>query len=131
MAKHDPLETLRQIRGFALEAGELAAKGSRNELESNLGYRRHAERIAELIGEAATRLPAGIRTAWPEVPWRQIISMRNWLIHGYDGIDADILWDVLDSRAAELVEKLDEIIAFLSTAGHEMFASEEPQAPEA
>jgi uncharacterized protein with HEPN domain len=45
------------------------------------------------------------------VPWRQIISMRNWLIHGYDGIDADILWDVLDFRAGELVKQLDHIIA--------------------
>ena len=67
--------------------------------------------MAELIGEAATRLPVEVRDEWPEVPWRQIISMRNWLIHGYDGIDADILWDVLDHRAAELVKHLDQIIA--------------------
>lgn len=111
MAMRDPLATLRQMRGFALEANELAAKGSREELDRSLGFRRHAERVAELIGEAATRLPEEVRVGWPQIPWRQIISMRNWLIHGYDGIDADILWDVLDFRAAELIMWLDEIIA--------------------
>jgi uncharacterized protein with HEPN domain len=67
--------------------------------------------VAELIGEAATRLPDDLRESWPDVPWRQIISMRNWLIHGYDGIDAEILWDVLDFRAEELMKQLDQIIA--------------------
>ena len=67
--------------------------------------------VAELIGEAATRLPDELRDAWPDVPWRQIISMRNWLIHGYDGIDSDILWDVLNFRAEDLIVQLDEIIA--------------------
>jgi uncharacterized protein with HEPN domain len=36
--------------------------------------------------------------------------MRNWLIHGYDGIDADILWDVLHTRAGELIGHLDAMI---------------------
>jgi uncharacterized protein with HEPN domain len=37
--------------------------------------------------------------------------MRNWLIHGYDGIDAEILWDVLDFCAGELIRQLEAIIA--------------------
>ena len=110
MAKRDPLETLRQMRAFAKEASELADAGSRESLDDDLGFRRHAERVAELIGEAATRLPDELKDAWPDVPWRQMISMRNWLIHGYDGIDAEILWDVLDFRSRELILQLDRII---------------------
>lgn len=79
-------------------------------LESDLGYRRHAERIAELIGESATRLPEEVRRCWPDIPWKQMIGMRNWLIHGYDGIDPEILWDVLESRAGELVGQIDDIL---------------------
>ena len=110
MAKCDPLETLRQMRGFAEEARDLAAAGSRELLDRDLGYRRHAERVAELIGEVATRLPDDLRAEWSEVPWRQVIGLRNWLIHGYDGIDTEILWDVLAFRAAELVAHLNAII---------------------
>jgi len=113
MAKRDPLETLRQMRSFAVEASELAATGNRAALDDDLGFRRHAERVAELIGEAATRLPEELRDAWPDVPWRPMIRMRNWLIHGYDGIDAEILWDVLDLRSGELIVQLDEIIETL------------------
>ena len=111
MATRDPLDTLRQMREFSLEAKQLAASGSRKILDEELGFRRHAERVAELIGEAASRLPDDVRESWPSVPWRQMIGMRNWLIHGYDGIDADILWDVLSCRAEELIRQIDEIIA--------------------
>ena len=78
--------------------------------------RRHAERVAKLIGEAATRLPEDLRDAWPEVPWRQISSIRNCLIHGYDGIDAEILWDVLDLRSRDLIVQLDEIVTAVESA---------------
>lgn len=56
MAKRDPLETLRQMRGFAQEAWDLPISGGFGMLGSDLGYRRHTERVAELIGEVATRV---------------------------------------------------------------------------
>jgi uncharacterized protein with HEPN domain len=107
------------MREFALEASQLAARGSRALLDEDLGFRRHAERVAELIGEAATRLPDEVRDAWPSVPWRQMIGMRNWLIHGYDGVDTDILWDVLSWRAEELIRQIDEILRMSRSNRHE------------
>lgn len=48
-------------------------------------------RKLELIGEAATHVPDDVRTAHPQVLWRQVVATRNRLIHGYLGIDNDTL----------------------------------------
>ena len=63
-------------------------------------------RNIELIGEAATRIPDGIRSAHPEIPWRMIIATRNRLIHGYLGIDNDTLWSIIQDDIPELVSRL-------------------------
>ena len=57
MSKHEALATLRQLKEFAEEAAGLAKGRSRADLAADLGFRRHAERVAELIGEACNRLP--------------------------------------------------------------------------
>ncbi|WP_418953553.1 DUF86 domain-containing protein [Zeimonas sediminis] len=57
----------------------------------------------ELIGEAATHIPAEIRAANPQIPWRQIIATRNRLIHGYLGIDDDTLWSIVEADIPALL----------------------------
>lgn len=59
-------------------------------------------RNVELLGEAAARLPEEVRDAMPDVPWIAIIGMRHRLAHAYFGIDADILWDVVEIEAPAL-----------------------------
>ena len=49
-------------------------------------------RNLELIGEAATHVPDGVRNAAADVPWRMVVAVRNRLIHGYPGVDDDTLW---------------------------------------
>ena len=107
MSKHDAKVTLKELREFAMEAVRLASDRTRGHLESDLGFCRHAERIVELIGEAANRLPKEIQQQYPTLPWKQMIGMRNWLAHGYDGVDYDILWDVLNHHAPALLKTLD------------------------
>ena len=111
MSKHETLTTLRQLKQFAEEAAELAKGRSRDDLAADLGLRRHAERVIELIGEACNRLPESILEQHSEVPWRQIVGMRNWLAHGYDGIDYDILWDAISRHTNDLLSKIDPLIA--------------------
>lgn len=63
-------------------------------------------RNMELIGEAATHVPKDAREAHPEVPWRTIIAMRNRLIHGYLGIDDDVLWSIIRDELPAIVPEL-------------------------
>lgn len=63
-------------------------------------------RNLELIGEAATHIPARVREFAPHIQWREIISMRNRLIHGYLGIDNDTLWSVIQDDVPPLLDEL-------------------------
>lgn len=63
-------------------------------------------RNLELIGEAATHVPANVRQDHPAIPWRQIIATRNRLIHGYLGIDDDTLWSIVTDDVPPLVAVL-------------------------
>jgi len=63
-------------------------------------------RNLELIGEAATHIPAEVRTAHPEIPWRMIIATRNRRIHAYLGIDDDTLWSIIQDDMPTLLASL-------------------------
>lgn len=63
-------------------------------------------RNLELIGEAATHVPADVRQAHPEVPWRMVIATRNRLVHAYLGIDNDTLWSVVVTDVTTLLPML-------------------------
>jgi uncharacterized protein with HEPN domain len=68
-------------------------------------------RNLELIGEAATHVPAEIRESYTTIPWRQVIATRNKLIHGYLGIDNDTLWSIIQDDIPVLITELQKLIA--------------------
>jgi uncharacterized protein with HEPN domain len=67
-------------------------------------------RWVEIIGEAARGLTEELRQAHPEVPWRQMIAMRNVLIHGYFDIDVDLVWSVADNDLPKLAAQIRAIV---------------------
>ena len=68
-------------------------------------------RNLELIGEAATHVPAEVRAVAPDVPWRMIVALRNRLIHGYLGIDDATLWSIIQDDVAPLRTALMGLLA--------------------
>jgi uncharacterized protein with HEPN domain len=67
-------------------------------------------RLLEIIGEAATRVTAATQKSNPTIPWAQVIGMRNRLIHGYDVIDLDILWQTVVEDVPSLIHALECIV---------------------
>ncbi|OGT08315.1 MAG: nucleotidyltransferase [Gallionellales bacterium RIFCSPHIGHO2_02_FULL_57_16] len=59
-----------------------------------------------LLGEAATHIPDHVRTFASEIDWRQIVGTRNRLVHGYVGINNDIVWDIIQDEIPVLIEQL-------------------------
>jgi uncharacterized protein with HEPN domain len=63
-------------------------------------------RSLEIIGEAASKIEPEFRTKHAEIPWRRIIALRNRLIHGYMGINFNIVVNVLQNEVPRLAEQL-------------------------
>lgn len=59
-----------------------------------------------LLGEAATHIPDHVRIFSSDIDWRQIVGTRNRLVHGYVGINNDIVWDIIRDEIPLLIEQL-------------------------
>jgi uncharacterized protein with HEPN domain len=66
-------------------------------------------RNIEVIGEAAGRLSEAFQHQHPEIPWYQLVGMRNRLIHGYFGVSLKIVWQVIIVDLPVLYEQMKKI----------------------
>ena len=107
MTRRDPAVALRQMRDFADEAVELTFAKPRSVLETDRTLFLALTRLVELVGEASTRVDDESRARFPAVPWRAIKETRNRLIHAYDDIDPDVLWQIVTVDLPELVQELE------------------------
>lgn len=58
------------------------------------------------IGEAAGRVPVEVRDENPRIAWRQIVGMRNRIVHDYDVVDYALVWEVIARRVPEMRDGL-------------------------
>lgn len=110
MSRRDPRVRLLHMRDYAQKALAMVEGQTRQDLDSDEKLRLALTHLVELVGEAASQVPAGVRKNYPQVPWMQAIAMRHRLVHGYDFVDYDILWDTITHNLPDLVEILDSIL---------------------
>lgn len=67
-------------------------------------------RNLEIIGEATKALSPEFRAKHPSIPWSSMAGMRDVLIHGYMGVDLEIVWDVVSVRLNPIVEEIEQLL---------------------
>lgn len=113
MTLHDSRVRLQHMLESAEQACSLVEGKSRPILDEDNVLSLAVVRLLEIIGEAANHIPEDIQTKFPDIPWANIISLRNRLVHGYDSIDTEILWQVLSHDLPILIQNLRSLISTL------------------
>ena len=103
--------SFRHMLDHARDIVELSRGRTREVLETDRLYQLAMARAVEVIGEAANRISAERRAIHPEIPWPSIIGMRNRLIHGYDALNLDIVWQTISESVPSLLLLLEPIVA--------------------
>jgi uncharacterized protein with HEPN domain len=73
-------------------------------------------RALEVVGEAAKHVPESVRQRYPEVPWRNIVGMRDVLIHHYFGVDLEVVWKTVHRDLPALRMAVERILTDLEAA---------------
>jgi uncharacterized protein with HEPN domain len=77
----------------AKKALKFVERIDRNRFEDNELVQNAVMRPLEIIGEASAKISKEFRKAHPEIPWREMVGLRNRLIHEYFRIDLGAVWD--------------------------------------
>jgi uncharacterized protein with HEPN domain len=64
----------------------------------------------EIIGEAANRLPEDLKDKNEEIDWHKIIGLRNRIVHGYFGINYNIIWSIIEDYLVDLIAQIETLI---------------------
>jgi uncharacterized protein with HEPN domain len=94
----------------AKEAMEFAAGKTRMDLEKDRLHMLAIIKSIEIIGEAASKVTETFKTENSNIPWNDIINMRNRLIHAYFDVNLDIVWQTVKTDLPDLIKALEETI---------------------
>jgi uncharacterized protein with HEPN domain len=99
-------DMLQAARGIVASVRDLTL--DRYAADENL--RLAVERRIEIIGEAARRVSEELKRAHPEIPWQRIVGQRNVLIHEYDEIDDERIWNLAIRDIPHLIAALEPLL---------------------
>ena len=109
---HHILDAINRIQGY------VAGVAYERFLQDNL-LQDGVVRQLEIIGEAARNVSSAFRDAHPELPWGQMISIRNKLVHDYFQVNLFIVWDTVHTDLPPLKEQVGRILRMLGEGDSE------------
>lgn len=97
-----------------LEAAKLAityiSGKTREDFFNNFQCQDAIIRRLEIIGEAAKGISQETRNLFPDLPWSDMISMRNVMIHEYDDVDIVVVWQTVHNDLPPLVDSIEKML---------------------
>ena len=99
---------LQHMLEAAQEALTFADGKTRADLESDRMLANALVECLRVAGEAARQVSSETRQEYPDIPWRDVIGMRNQLVHEYFKIDYDVVWQTVKEDLPSLVEALEQ-----------------------
>ena len=108
--RKDDLIRVRHMLDAAHEAVSFVRDKTRTNLNKDRMLTLSIVKSVELIGEAASRVSKESQISHPEIPWADIIAMRNRLIHVYFDIDLDRVWDTVTEDLPPLITALEGMV---------------------
>ncbi|MDY6786149.1 MAG: DUF86 domain-containing protein [Cyanobacteriota bacterium] len=110
MTKIDDLTRLKHMRDSARTAIDFIRNKGREDLDNEQMLSLALVRLIEIIGEAANNVSLACQTSYPQIPWREIVGMRNRIVHAYFEVDLDVVWQVVADNLPELLKWVDRAI---------------------
>ena len=101
---------LQHIHDAIKEIDSYTANISFEDFKSNSMMIYASAKQLEIIGEAASKITKHFQKLYSEIEWREIIGLRNLLVHEYFGIDEEIIWGIIDKDLPELRIKVKKIL---------------------
>lgn len=100
---HDILEAIERIEKYAAQGRDAFEQDEL--IQVWLLYH------LQVLGEAVNALAPHLQARYPELPWGQIIGMRNILVHQYFGIDHDAVWSAVERDLPDLKQQVQVILS--------------------
>lgn len=110
MSRRDDSLRLQDMLTAAHDACGFVAGRSEDDLFRDKQLRLALLKCIEIIGEAASRVGDETRAQYPELPWQDMIGMRNRLVHTYFDIDLALLWATVAIDLPPFIRELERII---------------------
>ena len=94
----------------ARDAVEFSDQITYSQFENSRLHQNAILKAVEIVGEAAAHLSSTTKESLPDIPWGEVVGMRNRLVHAYFEVDIGLVWRTVQEDLPPLIAQLERIV---------------------